>query len=94
VLPKDAGPNRRYCDVICRSRHWRRILQRAVYAGLQVIKGEYLGAQALYPVCGVSVSVRRRTDSVYCSPKCRTRAWMMRREATGADGGGSDRGLP
>lgn len=101
LLPKDdAGPNRRYCDTTCRSRHWRRvqrdeeIYRRAVYEGLQVIRGEYLWAQGLCPVCGVSVSLRKRTDSVYCSPKCRTRAWRLRREAVGAIGDGSERALP
>ncbi|NEB32894.1 hypothetical protein G3I62_28030 [Streptomyces sp. SID14446] len=100
LLPKDAGPNRRYCDTTCRSRHWRRvqrheeIYQRAVYEGLQVIRGEYLWAQGLCPVCGVSVSLRKRTDSVYCSPKCRTRAWRLRREAASSAGDGSERPLP
>ncbi len=33
------------------------------------------------PVCGVLVwaGVRRRADAVYCSPKCRLRAWRARR---------------
>ncbi|MDQ0408871.1 hypothetical protein ABVB69_32270 [Streptomyces sp. NPDC000349] len=86
-LPANAGPNRRYCDSACRSRHWRRvqrhneIYRRAVEEALDVIQGGgILWSQGRCPVCGVSVSVRKRTDSVYCSPKCRTRAWRIRRE--------------
>ncbi|MGW1068913.1 hypothetical protein ACWD4F_30885 [Streptomyces aureus] len=97
LLPKDAGPNRRYCDTTCRSRHWRHdeeIYQRAVYEGLQVIRGECLWAQGLCPVRGVSLSLRKRTDSVYCFPKCRSRAWRLRRETVGAAGDGSERPLP
>ncbi|KAF5998726.1 hypothetical protein BOG92_049970 [Streptomyces sp. WAC00263] len=32
-------------------------------------------AQGRCPACGASVSVRKQTETVYCSPKCRTRAW-------------------
>ncbi|MGW7613707.1 hypothetical protein ACWGKW_42055 [Streptomyces sp. NPDC054766] len=87
MLPKDAGPNRRYCDVVCRRRHWRRvqrhdeIYQRAVWEGLRVIRGETLYGQSRCRVCDLPVSLRKRTDSVYCSAKCRTRAWRLRRQA-------------
>lgn len=69
LLPLDAGQGRRYCDPVCRSRHWRRlqrhneIYRRAVYAGLQVIQGEILchraGARsAEYPCRSASERIR------------------------------------
>ncbi|MFF6975975.1 MULTISPECIES: hypothetical protein [Streptomyces] len=97
VLPKDAGPNRRYCDATCRSRHWRRvqrrenIFQRAVQQGIEILAGgvdRYVEGRC--PVCGWSVSLRKRRDSVYCSPRCRTRAWRLRAGLRDA----SERSLP
>jgi len=84
-LPRDAGPNRRYCNSACRSKHWRRvqrrdsIIERAVDRSLDLMRGGgELYALGLCPVCGWSVSIRKRTDAVYCSKQCRTRAWRMR----------------
>ncbi|WP_251056280.1 hypothetical protein [Streptomyces sp. ISL-94] len=85
-LPKDAGPNRRYCGATCRSRHWRlvrreeTVFRRAVAQGIEEIRGgvdRYV--QGGCPVCGWSVPVRKRLDAVYCSPRCRTRARRIRR---------------
>ncbi|WP_143645479.1 hypothetical protein [Streptomyces swartbergensis] len=90
-LPKGAGPNRRYCDATCRSRHWRRVqrqetvFQRAVQQGIEILAGgvdRYVEGRC--PVCGWSVSLRKRRDAVYCSPKCRTRAWRLRSETRDA----------
>ncbi len=85
LLPKDAGPNRRFCDARCRGRHWRRVrryeeIYRRAFKGLGVIRGETLWAHGRCPLCGLTVSLRKRTDAVYCSPKCRTRAWRLRQE--------------
>ncbi|MFB7293374.1 hypothetical protein [Actinacidiphila glaucinigra] len=46
-----------------------------------------LYGQDLCPVCGVMVSLRKRSDAVYCSPKCRTRAWRQRRDTMAGAGG-------
>ncbi|MDX2709607.1 hypothetical protein PV350_43370 [Streptomyces sp. PA03-6a] len=99
MLPRDAGPNRRYCDTACRSRHWRRvqrreeIYQRAVEQSLDLLRGGgELWVQGLCPACGRSVSIRKRTDAVYYSPKCRTRAWRLRWQPAGtAIGDASER---
>ncbi|MFJ4633909.1 hypothetical protein [Streptomyces sp. NPDC088847] len=88
-LPRDAGQRRRYCDTTCRSRQWRRVkrhdeIYRRVMSSLNAELGRdgFVWGQGRCPACGVSVSVRKRTDSVYCSPKCRTRAWRLRRESS------------
>ncbi|QFZ72951.1 hypothetical protein GFH48_06465 [Streptomyces fagopyri] len=88
ALPAGASASRRYCDSACRSRHWRRvrrpdeIYRRAVEQNCGVVRGEFLRGQGRCPVCKVPVPLRKRTDSVYCSPKCRTRAWRRRRDTT------------
>jgi endogenous inhibitor of DNA gyrase (YacG/DUF329 family) len=87
ALPRDAGPNRRYCDSVCRSRHWRRVHRQATVFALAVQRSlEILGRAAVEssidgrcPMCGWGVSVRKRRDSVYCSKRCRTRAWRLRK---------------
>lgn len=56
-----------YADNWRRARRYAEIYQRAVYQGLQVIRGEDLWAQGLCPICGVSVSLNQRTDSLSCS---------------------------
>jgi hypothetical protein len=97
VLPRDAGPNRRYCDSTCRSRHWRRVqrhetvFRRAVMQSLDVIGGGQLYAVGRCPVCGWGVPIRKRTDSVYCGPRCRTRAWRTRRTLAAPAGDASER---
>ncbi|ELP69948.1 hypothetical protein STRTUCAR8_00017 [Streptomyces turgidiscabies Car8] len=54
-------------------------MERAVDRSLAIMRGGELYALGLCPVCGWSVSIRKRTDAVYCSKRCRTRAWRMRR---------------
>ncbi|MGW6012887.1 hypothetical protein [Streptomyces sp. NPDC055210] len=51
----------------------------------ELVRGGMVWGQGRCPACRLTVSVRKRTDSVYCSPKCRTRAWRLRREAAGGD---------
>ncbi|GAA1377260.1 hypothetical protein GCM10009612_76790 [Streptomyces beijiangensis] len=41
--------------------------------------GGLLLAQGRCPMCAGYVSLRKRDDSVYCSPRCRTRAWRARK---------------
>ncbi|MER6006740.1 DUF2116 family Zn-ribbon domain-containing protein [Nonomuraea angiospora] len=44
------------------------------------------------PQCGVLVwaGVKRRADAVYCSARCRTRAWRSRRDRGASDPGCGD----
>ncbi|MET7684512.1 hypothetical protein [Streptomyces sp. NPDC005423] len=46
----------------------------------ELIRGGIVWGQTRCPVCALPVSLRKRTDSVYCSPKCRTRAWRARHQ--------------
>ncbi|WKK27833.1 hypothetical protein QZH56_36900 (plasmid) [Streptomyces olivoreticuli] len=93
ALPQDAGPNRRFCNTVCRSKHWRRmhrqvtVFQLAVARSIEAMgmAGEQAYVEGRCPVCGWGVSVRKRSDSVYCSKRCRTRAWRQRKRL--ADGG-------
>ncbi|MCX4564558.1 hypothetical protein OHA02_51610 [Streptomyces phaeochromogenes] len=85
LLPKEAGTRRRYCGTTCRSWHWRRVqrheeIYRRVLASLsqELVRGGVVWGQGRCPECGLTVSV-------YCSPKCRARAWRLRRET--ADSG-------
>lgn len=68
--------------VTCRSRQWRRMKLRA--AALN--RGEGL---RVFPVC-VAVwvaGVDHRSKVVYCSVKCRRRAWIARNEVFGQASG-------
>ncbi|WP_413755082.1 hypothetical protein [Streptomyces sp. MMBL 11-3] len=58
------------------------IYQRVVGKDLDLVRAGLVWGQNRCPVCGLAVSVRKRTDAVYCSPKCRTKAWRQRRAAT------------
>ncbi|MFH9426423.1 hypothetical protein [Streptomyces sp. NPDC017529] len=98
-LPPDAGPNRRFCDTVCRSRHWRRVHRQATVFALAVYRSlEALGMAATdsyvdgrCPMCGWGVPVRKRSDSVYCSKRCRTRAWRARKRLATAGRDASER---
>jgi hypothetical protein len=79
VLPKGSASSRRYCSARCRKRGWRYRQRKLELIGRAA--AVFLGDVPYGPACGGLVSIRKRTDSVYCSPRCRTRAWRMRREA-------------
>lgn len=76
-----ARPDAVFCSAVCRARQWRRSrrLRKRVAAELD---GEGL---AKCPACGATwvVGVEWRSNAVYCSRKCVTRAWRARRETYG-----------
>lgn len=80
-LRPDARASAVYCSAACRSRQWRRArrLRRRVVAELSD------EGRAECPVCGASwvAGVDRRSDAVYCSRRCVTRAWRARTEVFG-----------
>lgn len=80
-LRPEARADAVYCSAACRARQWRRErrLRKRVAAELS-------GAgRAVCPECGDSwvAGVDRRSNAVYCSRKCVTRAWRARKETFG-----------
>ncbi|MEV2275686.1 hypothetical protein AB0I72_08870 [Nocardiopsis sp. NPDC049922] len=96
ALPAGVRASRRFCDAACRAVAWRErrrssqayaaAVAELVAAGIaqgpssRQVRAQYPSAAC--PVCGRRwwVTVSRRSDAVYCSPRCRTAAW---RERTG-----------
>ncbi|RKN35879.1 hypothetical protein D7294_30710 [Streptomyces hoynatensis] len=76
-LKPRARPGAVFCSPACRARHWRMV--RRTKARVAVIRSGPDG-EAVCPVCGTpwAAGVERRADAVYCSPRCRTRAWRDR----------------
>ena len=76
-----ARPAAVYCSAACRSRQWRRDrrLRKRVAAELSG------NGQAKCPECGATwvAGVDRRSNAVYCSRRCVTRAWRARKETFG-----------
>lgn len=77
-LRPGARPDAVFCSTTCRSRQWRveRRLRRrlaAVQSGVGEGKCRECGARW---VAGVD----RRFAAVYCSPKCKVRAWRRRND--------------
>ncbi|MCX4707177.1 hypothetical protein [Streptomyces sp. NBC_01373] len=92
-LPDGSRQSRRYCSPACRMKAWRWRQEReewwdsnadfiaALREGLP-----YHRPKVRCPVCkgwwyvGEAPSwLRKRVDAVYCSPRCRTRAYRERR---------------
>lgn len=80
-LKPEARPNAVYCSGACRSRQWRRErrLRKRVAAELSGV------GRAECPECGATwvAGVDRRSNAVYCSRRCVTRAWRARKETFG-----------
>ncbi|PWS50891.1 hypothetical protein DLE01_15710 [Streptomyces sp. FT05W] len=86
-LPRDAVAGRRYCDAACRAQAYRERRAAERMFGVGVLLGGALetGDRATVreltcPVCGTVTfaGAGRRRDAVFCSGRCRTRAWRTR----------------
>ncbi|RDG36752.1 hypothetical protein DVH02_18330 [Streptomyces corynorhini] len=80
-LRPSAPPRARFCSTACRARHWRRDLRLR-----KRVAAELDGAgRAECPECGTTwvAGVDRRSNAVYCSRRCVTRAWRARKESFG-----------
>lgn len=92
-LPEGCRSSRRYCSAACRTRAWRQMREREewwrsnVEFGIALREGRpYRRPKVRCPVCKTwwyigeaPRTVRKRVDAVYCSPRCRTRAYRQRR---------------
>jgi hypothetical protein len=67
-----------YCSAACRARHWRWV--QSSRSRVRAIRGTGV-ARASCPECGSTwvVGFDRRANAVYCSHRCRTRAWRRNR---------------
>lgn len=91
-LPDGSRKGRRYCAAACRTRAWRTAKARreAFEAGGAAIEAVGEGRchpwpQFTCPECGsiwysadALFGKIKRSDSQYCSPRCRTKAWRRR----------------
>lgn len=82
-----ASARRRYCDDACRAQAYRdrRTAERIWGLGLMLAEARSTGDTGMVrwltcPVCGriTFVGGDRRRDTVYCSGRCRSRAWRRR----------------
>ncbi|MGK4586010.1 hypothetical protein [Kitasatospora sp. HPMI-4] len=92
-LPQGSRRSRRYCSAACRTRGWRTMRARraAIDAGGEAIRALLEGRPHPWPQfrcreCGSTwyaadtpFHTRKRSDAIYCSHRCRTRAWRRRR---------------
>lgn len=91
-LPDGSRKSRRYCGATCRTKAWRTAKARreAIDAGGVALKALIEGRRHPWPrftcpECGSTwysadapFGKTKRSDSLYCSPRCRTRAWRRR----------------
>lgn len=89
-LPGRASARRKYCDDVCRSQAYRerRATERVIGLGLVLAEAEWNGDTAVIDMltcreCGWATfpGGGRRRDALYCSGRCRTRAWRRRKIA-------------
>ncbi|MCX5166151.1 hypothetical protein OOK39_44735 [Streptomyces sp. NBC_00264] len=78
---------RRYCDDACRAQAYRdrQVADRIWRLGLMLAEAEAIGDTGMIrlltcPVCGriTFAGGDRRRDALYCSGRCRSRAWRRR----------------
>ncbi|MDT9701618.1 hypothetical protein [Streptomyces sp. P17] len=86
-LPRSASARRRYCDDVCRARWYReqRRTDRSWGLAMMLADAEWNGDTGIIrlltcPECGqiTFAGGHRRQDTVYCSGRCRSRAWRRR----------------
>ncbi|KLO50442.1 hypothetical protein ABW05_01845 [Mycolicibacterium senegalense] len=67
-----------YCSAACRARHWR--WTQRTRTRVRTMRG-VSAARAVCPVCGQDwiVGIEHRSSAIYCSHRCRTRAWRDKR---------------
>ncbi|MGW2547886.1 hypothetical protein ACWC5I_45235 [Kitasatospora sp. NPDC001574] len=83
-LPRAAPARQRFCGSVCRKRAWRRGRRRDLLIGraaAAILDDTPVGVGRCEQCDGI-ISIRKRADSRFCSPACRTRAWRERLEAT------------
>ncbi|GAA2904662.1 hypothetical protein GCM10010524_40660 [Streptomyces mexicanus] len=86
-LPRSASARRRYCDDVCRAQAYRarRASDRVMTLAMMLADAEWTGDTGMIrlltcPECGriTFAGGDRRRDAVYCSGRCRSRAWRRR----------------
>ncbi|MBI0377289.1 hypothetical protein JBE27_13690 [Streptomyces albiflaviniger] len=86
-LPRGASARRRYCDDVCRAQAYRdrKRADHAFGLGLMLGEAEWIGDEGMIrlltcPECGhiTFAGATRRSDLVFCSGRCRSRAWRRR----------------
>jgi hypothetical protein len=80
-LRPGARPGAEFCSSVCRSRQWRR--ERRLRQRLAAVRDGT--GEVECPECGARwvAGVDRRSDAVFCSPRCKVRAWRRRAEPFG-----------
>jgi len=80
-LGPGARPAAVYCSSACRARQWR--TDRRLRKRLAAVRGG--AGEAECPECGARwvVGVDRRSNALYCSKRCKVRAWRRRNEPFG-----------
>ncbi|WP_055523201.1 hypothetical protein [Streptomyces graminilatus] len=86
-LPRSASARRRYCDDVCRAQAYRarRASDRIMTLAMMLGDAEWNDDTGMIrlltcPECGhmTFAGGHRRQDAVYCSGRCRSRAWRRR----------------
>lgn len=79
VLPGWVRRDAVYCCTSCRARHWRWV--RRSRALVPVILDPSPAVRVCCPECGTAwtAGVEHQAGAIFCSPKCRTRAWRRRK---------------
>ncbi|WP_030753210.1 hypothetical protein [Streptomyces sp. NRRL S-31] len=86
-LPRSASTKRLYCDDVCRAQAYRarQASERIMTLAMMLADAEWTGDTGMIrlltcPECGqiTFAGGDRRQDAVYCSGRCRSRAWRRR----------------
>lgn len=86
-LPRNASARRRYCDDVCRAQAYRarQTSDRIMTLAMMLADAEWNDDTGIIrlltcPECGqiTFAGGHRRQDAVYCSGRCRSRAWRRR----------------
>lgn len=78
VIPDQRRSDALYCSAACRARHWR--WTRSARVRVRALRAADT-PRARCPECGSAwvVGLERRAGAIYCSHRCRTRAWRRSR---------------
>ncbi|MER6092415.1 hypothetical protein [Streptomyces bluensis] len=86
-LPRNVSARRKYCDDVCRAQMYRdqRKADRIMGLAMMLADAEWNDDTGIIrlltcPECGhiTFAGGDRRRDAVYCSGRCRSRAWRRR----------------
>ncbi|TXL83399.1 hypothetical protein EW053_37255 [Streptomyces sp. IB2014 016-6] len=80
-LASRVRPDAVFCSAACRSRQWR--ADRRLRKRLAAVQGG--AGEVECPECGHRwvAGVDRRSDALFCSARCKVRAWRRRKETFG-----------